>query len=33
VHYSACKQAADCIAGQIIVESNHQRASQDHLVS
>jgi hypothetical protein len=32
-HYSACKQAADCIAGQIIVESDRQRASRDHLVS
>jgi hypothetical protein len=29
-HYSACKQAADCIAGQIIIESDHQRASRDH---
>jgi hypothetical protein len=26
-HYSACKQAADCIAGQIIIESDHQRAN------
>jgi hypothetical protein len=33
VHYSACKHAAECIAGQIIVESDNQRASQDHLVS
>jgi hypothetical protein len=33
VHYSACKQAADCIAGQIIVESDHQRANQAALVS
>jgi hypothetical protein len=32
-HYSACKQAANCIAGQIIVESDNQRASRDHLVS
>jgi hypothetical protein len=32
-HYSACKQAADCIARQIIVKSDHQRASRDHLVS
>jgi hypothetical protein len=26
-HYSACRQAADCIAGQIIIESDHQRAN------
>jgi hypothetical protein len=32
-HYSACKQATDCIAGQIIAESDNQRASRDHLVS
>jgi hypothetical protein len=32
-HYSACKQAADCIAGQIIVKSDHQRANQAALVS
>jgi hypothetical protein len=32
-HYSACKQAADCIAGQIIVESDHQRANQAALVT
>jgi hypothetical protein len=29
-HYYACKQAADYIARQIIVESDHQRASRDH---
>jgi hypothetical protein len=32
-HYSTCKQAADCIAGQIIVESDHQRANQAALVT
>jgi hypothetical protein len=32
-HYSAWKQAADCIAGQIIVESDHQRANQAGLVT
>jgi hypothetical protein len=32
-HYSACKQAADCIAGQIIVKSDHQRANQAALVT
>jgi hypothetical protein len=32
-HYSACKQAADCIAGQIIIESDHQRANQAALVT
>jgi hypothetical protein len=32
-HYSACKQAADCLAGQIIVESDHQRANQAALVT
>jgi hypothetical protein len=32
-HYSACKQATDCIAGQIIVESDHQRANRTALVS
>jgi hypothetical protein len=32
-HYSACRQAADCIARQIISESDHQRASRDPLVS
>jgi hypothetical protein len=26
-HYSTCKQAADCIEGQIIVKSDHQRAN------
>jgi hypothetical protein len=29
VHYAACKQAADCIARQIITESDHQRANRD----
>jgi hypothetical protein len=32
-HYSICKQAADCIAGQIIVESDHQRANRAGLVT
>jgi hypothetical protein len=32
-HYSACKQAADCIAGEIIVESDQQRANQAGLVT
>jgi hypothetical protein len=32
-HYFACKRAADCIAGQIIVESDHQRANQAALVT
>jgi hypothetical protein len=32
-HYSACKQAANCIAGQIIVKSDHQRANQPALVT
>jgi hypothetical protein len=32
-HYSACKQATDCIVGQIIVESDHQRANQAALVT
>jgi hypothetical protein len=30
-HYSACRQAADCIASQIIVESDQQRAGRDPL--
>jgi hypothetical protein len=33
VHYSTYKQAADCIAGQIIVESNQQRANQAGLAT
>jgi hypothetical protein len=32
-HHSACKQAADCIAGEIIVESDQQRANQASLVT
>jgi hypothetical protein len=32
-HYSACKQAADCIAVQIINESDQQRAGRDPLVA
>jgi hypothetical protein len=32
-HYAACKHATDCIARQIITESDHQRANQDALVS
>jgi hypothetical protein len=27
-HYAACKDTADCIARQIITESDHQRANQ-----
>jgi hypothetical protein len=30
-HYSTCRQAADCIASQIIVESDQQRAGRDPL--
>jgi hypothetical protein len=26
-YYSACRQATDCIAGQIIIKSDHQRAN------
>jgi hypothetical protein len=32
-HYSACRHTADCIATQIISESDHQRASRDPLVA
>jgi hypothetical protein len=32
-HYSACRQAADCIAAQIISESDQQRAGRDPLVA
>jgi hypothetical protein len=32
-HYSACRQAADCIAAQIISESDQQRTGQDPLVA
>jgi hypothetical protein len=32
-HYAACKQAADCIARQIITESDRQRANRDVLAS
>jgi hypothetical protein len=32
-HYSACRQTADCIAAQIISESDHQRASRDPLIA
>jgi hypothetical protein len=32
-HYFASRQAADCIARQIISESDHQRANRDPLVS
>jgi hypothetical protein len=32
-HCSACRQAADCIAAQIIVESDQQRAGQNPLVA
>jgi hypothetical protein len=31
VHYSACRQAADCIALQIIIESDQQRSHRDPL--
>jgi hypothetical protein len=30
-HYSACRQAVDCIAAQIIIESDQQRAGQNPL--
>jgi hypothetical protein len=30
-HYSACRQAADCITTQIIIESDQQRADRDPL--
>jgi hypothetical protein len=30
-HYSACRQAADCIASQIIIESDQQRSCRDPL--
>jgi hypothetical protein len=32
-HYSACRQAADCIVRQIISESDRQRVNRDALVS
>jgi hypothetical protein len=32
-HYSACRQAADYIAAQIISESDQQRAGRDLLVA
>jgi hypothetical protein len=32
-HYSACRQAADCITTQIISESDQQRAGRDPLVA
>jgi hypothetical protein len=32
-HYAACKQATDCIARQIITESDHQRANREVLAS
>jgi hypothetical protein len=32
-HYSACRQTADCIAAQIISESDHQRMSWDPLIA
>jgi hypothetical protein len=32
-HYSACRQATDCIAAQIIIESDQQRAGQNPLVA
>jgi hypothetical protein len=30
-HYSACRQAADSIVAQIIIESDQQRAGRDPL--
>jgi hypothetical protein len=27
-HYAACRDTADCIARQIITESDHQRVNQ-----
>jgi hypothetical protein len=30
-HYSACKQATNCIAAQIVIESDQQRAGRDPL--
>jgi hypothetical protein len=32
-HYSACRQATDCIAAQIISESDQHRAGRDPLVA
>jgi hypothetical protein len=32
-HYSACMQAIDCIAAQIISVSDQQRAGRDPLVA
>jgi hypothetical protein len=32
-HYAACRGTADCIAQQIIIESDHQRANQGAAVS
>jgi hypothetical protein len=31
-HYAACRQTADCIARQVIIESDHQRANRDVVV-
>jgi hypothetical protein len=31
--YVACRETADCIARQIIIESDHQRANQAGLVT
>jgi hypothetical protein len=31
-HYAACRQTADCIARQIITESDRQRANRDAVV-
>jgi hypothetical protein len=28
-HYAACRDTADCIARQIIIESDRQRANRD----
>jgi hypothetical protein len=32
-HYSACRQAANCIVAQIISESDQQRAGREPLVA
>jgi hypothetical protein len=31
-HYAACRQTVDCIARQIITESDRQRANRDAVV-
>jgi hypothetical protein len=32
VHYAACRQTANCIARQVITESDRQRANRDAVV-